>query len=246
MNEADSSPGNGAPVAQAAPTEPQAQAAPGVDLSQLVAQLAPALASTIDEKLSAQENRIFANLRKAGALKQDKPVEHPAPTPQSQQAPGAPTPAQSTGLSMADVEALLERERVIATRAAQHGLSDAQTRRLKSALASVEAGSYATEADAYLADMGLVKTAPAPQAIATQTQATPAKPNISDRGTAAPTDLRDSEGVLNSRPLEMTDHDLDALKQKYGESKGLQMFQDRVNAALRNIKIIPPGGGRRR
>jgi hypothetical protein len=89
--------------------------------------------------------------------------------------------------------------------------------------------------------MGLVKApAPAP----TLQPATPAqaKPNISDRGTAAPTDMRDSEGVNNSRPLEMTPHDVDALILKHGRDKGLQMFQERVLSALGSIRIQKPRG----
>jgi hypothetical protein len=52
--------------------------------------------------------------------------------------------------------------------------------------------------------------------------------------------MRDSEGVLNSRPLEMTGHDIDALVLKYGPDKGLQMFQERVIAALGRVRIKPP------
>jgi len=148
---------------------------------------------------------------------------------------------------MADVEALLERERVIANRAAKHSLTEQQTRRLKSSLSSVPVDSFAAEVDSYLNDMGLAKAAtpPAPApAVAPQTPAQPAKPNISDRGAAAPVDGRDSMGILNSRPLEMTGHDYDSLLLKEGEFKGNQMFQERVLAALARVKIKSPNGGR--
>jgi len=242
MNEADASPGNGAPVAPAVPAEPTAApTAPVFDPDALVARLMGAF----DEKLAAHQNATNAALRKAGVFKQDKPVEHPMSAPTPQQAPGAPTPTASTGLSMADVEALLERKDVIATRAAKHGLNETQKKRFESAMAGVARDALHAEADAFLADMGLVK-APTPTP-ATQTQAPSqaAKPNISDRGTAAPTDMRDSEGVLNSRPLEMTAHDVDALILKHGHDKGLQMFQERVLSALRGIRIKPPGGRQR-
>lgn len=231
MNEADASPGNGAPAAPAAPAEPTATTpAPALDVDALVTRLV----GVVDEKLSAHQNAINAGLRKAGVFKQDKPAD-PAPAPQPTQS--APTAAQA-GLSMADVEALLERKEVIATRAAKHGLSDSQRKRFEAALANAPRESLVAEADSYLADMGLVK-APTP----VQTPAAPAaaKPNISDRGTAAPSDMRDSDGVLNSRPLEMTAHDVDALILKHGHDKGLQMFQERVLAALGRVRIKPRG-----
>jgi hypothetical protein len=239
MNEADSSPGNGAPAEPAAPAAPTAAPTAPVDLDAIVTKLS----AVVDEKLAAHKNATFAELRKAGAFKQDKPAD---PAPAAQSTPSAPVAAQA-GLSIADVEALLERKGIVASRAAKHGLSESQLKRFESAMAGVSRESLASEADAYLADMGLAKAptaAPAPPAAA-PTQASPAKPNISDRGTAAPTDTRDSEGVLNSRPLEMTPHDIDALILKHGPDKGMQMFQERVLAALGNVRIRPPSGGRR-
>jgi hypothetical protein len=202
----------------------------------------------VDEKITASQNATHAALRKAGVFKQDKPASEPQAQP-AQPTQSAPTQAQA-GLSMADVEALLERKGVVASRSAKYGLSESQVKRFESAMASVPRESLASEADSYLADMGLVKAAPAPApppAPVTQQPATPApaKPNISDRGTAAPSDTRDSEGVLNSRPLEMTGHDVDSLVLKHGRSKGLQMFQDRVNAALRGVRLKTPSTGQR-
>ena len=76
--------------------------------------------------------------------------------------------------------------------------------------------------------------APAPQ--------TAPRPNISDRGTASPTDLRDADGVINSRPLEVTEHDLDQYLLKHGEYEGLQKFQAHVMNALKRVRIKPPSG----
>jgi hypothetical protein len=231
MNEADSSPGNAAPVAAAAPAEPPADtAAPapvaGVSLDQVKGLLA--------ESLSGFKNGLFAEFRKAGVLKQDKPADPPTQPTQS-------APSAQAGLSTADLDARFELERVIATREGKHGLNEAQSRRLRSALSGVPRESFAAEADSYLADMGLVKAA-TPPAPAQPTVTAPAKPNISDRGTAAPTDTRDSDGVLNSRPLEMTAHDVDALVLKHGHEKGMQMYQERVLSALRGVRIKPPRG----
>ncbi len=239
MNEADASPGNGAAAAPVAPVEPTAApTAPVLDVDALMTRLS----GVIDEKLSAHKNSTFAELRKAGAFKQDKPTES-SPTQPTQ---SAPVVAQA-GLTGADLDARFELERVISIREGKYGLSEAQTRRLRASLSGVPRESMATEADSYLSDMGLAaaKPQPATQPTAQAAPAQPAKQNISDRGTAAPTDTRDFEGVLNSRPLEMTAHDIDALKLKYGETKALQMFQERVNAALRGIKLTTPGGRQR-
>lgn len=238
MNEEGGSPGGGAVTPP--PAEPAAvPTAPTLDVDSLMSRLS----GVIDEKLSAHKNATFAELRKSGAFKQDKPVSDPAPS--AQPTPSAPAAAQA-GLTGADLDARFELERVIASREGKYGLNEAQAKRLRTALGGVSRESLASEADAYLNDMGLAKAATPQPAVPTTPQpvvpAAPAKPNISDRGTAAPTDLRDSEGVLNSRPLEMTGHDVDALVLKYGHEKGMQMFQERVLAALGKVRIKPPRG----
>lgn len=237
MNEADSGSGNGAAPAPAAPAEPTAApTAPESPGPSIVDQVA----SLIDTKLKAFENGFFANARKAGVLKQDKPAEPTTPAPSQ---PTTSAPSAQAGLSMADVETLLERKEVIASRAAKYGLTDGARRRFEAALASTPRESLASEADSYLADWGLVKAPPVTPTVPTQAPPAPAaKPNISDRGAASPTDTRDSEGVLNSRPLEMTAHDVDALILKHGPDKGLQMFQERVYSALGRVRIKPSRG----
>ncbi len=81
-----------------------------------------------------------------------------------------------------------------------------------------------------------INTTPHSMQVAQQQQ----RPNISDRGTAAPMDYRDSDGVINSRPLEATAHDLEAYVLKHGQAKGLEMFQARVLSALRGVRIKSP------
>lgn len=244
MNEADGSSGNGAPAAPAPPAEPTAApTAPVFDPDALVTRLMGAF----EEKLAAHQNATNAALRKAGVFKQDKPADASS----VQSTPSAPAAAQA-GLTQADVDARmdarLELERVVSSRVGKYGLNESQERRFRAALSGVQRDNLAAEAESYLADLGLAKVAtnptPAPTAAPTQTAAQPAKPNISDRGTAAPTDTRDSEGVLNSRPLEMTSHDIDALVLKHGPDKGMQMFQERVLSALGRIRIKPPSSGR--
>jgi hypothetical protein len=242
MNEADAGSGNGAAPAPAAPAEPAAPTpAPALDVDVLLSRLS----GVIDEKITASQNATHAALRKAGVFKQEKPAGEPAATSQPSQSAPAVVQAGMTQAEMdARMDARLELERVIATREGKHGLNEAQSKRLRSALGGVSRESLAAEADSYLADMGLVK-APAtpPQPAATQAPATaPAKPNVSDRGAAAPSDNRDHNGVLNSRPLEMTGHDIEALMLQHGEDKGLAEFQAHALRALSKMKIRPPRG----
>lgn len=238
MNEVDSGSGNGAEAASTVPAEsPAATATPapaGVSADQVK--------GLINETLTGFKNSFFAEMRKAGMLKQEKAAE-PAPAPSAQ--PTTSAPSAHAGLSAADLDARFELERVIASREAKHELSEAQARRLRSALSGVSRDALASEADSYLSDLGLVKAAtppPQPATPATPAAQPAAKPNISDRGTAAPTDMRDSEGVLHSRPLEMTGHDVDELILKHGPDKGMQMFQERVLAALSKVRIKSPRG----
>jgi hypothetical protein len=239
MNEADAGGGNGATPPPAAPAEPTAApTAPVFDPDALVARLMGAF----EEKLTAHQNATNAALRKAGVFKQDKPAE---PTSSTAPQPATAAPQAAVGLSAADLDARFELERVIASREAKHGLTEAQAKRLRSALSGVPRDSLASEADSYLSDLGLVKAATPPPQPAPQSQPAtpaPAKPNISDRGSAAPTDLRDFKGVLNSRPLEMTGHDVESLILAEGEQKGYAEFQAKVLNALSRVRIKPPRG----
>lgn len=240
MNEADSSPGNGAPAAPPDPaTPPASPAAAPIDVDALVTRLVGA----VDERFTTLSNGLFANARKAGLLGKEKPAD-PAPAPQPPQAPAPPTHVAATGISMADVESMLEQERVFTRAATEHKLTDAQVKRMKNALKADKPEDISAWTTTFLADMGLVKSSPPPAAPAAlpATTPAPAKPNISDRGTAAPSDLRDSEGVLNSRPLEMNGHDVESLLLKHGEHKGYQMFQEHVLRALGKVRIKPPRG----
>lgn len=227
-NQEDSSPGSGATVTPAptpAPAPSGAAATPPVPVDALKEVLGPVL--------SEFRNGIFADLRKAGAFKPDKPVEHPNPTPTPQQAPGAPNAA--AGLSVADVEAMLERERVITARATKYELTDAQIRRMKSALSGVAADQFAIEADAFLNDLGLVRTAAATQ------QSQPVQPQVtqvaqpsnqhpaSDKGSPAPGGVLDWEREFAENPIGMSPAARQRMDAKYGADKARRM---RVEAGL--------------
>lgn len=156
MNEVDSSPGGGGVPAPASPAATAGTATPPPAPS------ATDITSAVAAQLAEFKNGFFADLRKAGALKQEK-TEAP-PTAQAANT-GSPTTA--------DVEGMLARERVIARAEAKHNLTDAQVKWMKSALAGVPAEGFAAAADSYMAEQGLVKApAPTPPATATQTATT--------------------------------------------------------------------------
>lgn len=129
--------------------------------------------ATVDAKLKAFQNEFFANARKAGLLKKDE-----APAPASAAAPA------STGLTITEVESLLERERVITRVATEHKLTDAQVKRMKGLLAAEKPEDVSGWASSFVTDMGFVRTN-----AETPTTTVPIAPNaapISDRGSPAP------------------------------------------------------------
>lgn len=217
MNEADGSPGGGAVPPAVPPAPIAAPEAPKYVTSEQLA-----------DQLAAFQNGFFANARKAGLLKDSK-AEAPT-TP----APSTPAASSPTGLSMADVESLLERERVITARATKHGLSDAQTKRMKSALGAVPVDSFATEADAYLSDMGLVRApTPAAPAAITATQAQEA-PKIPAMAPSAPSGhgLPTQGGVVDL--FSLTQEQLKALG-----PKGVRESLEKLSAIGNQLAGIP-------
>lgn len=240
MNEADSSPGNGAPVAPAAPAQPPASNAAAPAPATLPVDQ---LAGVIAEQMASLRNGIFADLRKAGVFK-DKPQEAPAAAPQ------APSPAPASASPAVDPASLLALRDAFDDASSDLKLTKGQRQLLRdhvmqrrpdtSAVDSIVADYVKRAGWGEPKDVPSTSVAP-PEATQQPAPVQPAKPNISDRGTAAPTDLRDSEGVVNSRPLEATSHDVDVLVLKHGYEKGMQIFQERVLAALRNVRIKPPG-----
>jgi hypothetical protein len=229
MNEVDASPGNGAPAAPAAPSEPVAeQKAPAFDLDALVSRLS----KVIDEKVEAKQNAAFAKLRKEGALKQDKPEPSASPATPT---PSAPAVVQA-GMSMADVEALIERKSLIAARAAKHGLNEAQVRRFEAALTGVSRESLASEAEAFLTDMGLVRST---ESTTVTPAPLPSAAPISDKGSPAPGGVANYERELLERPLDMSPAAKAAMDAKYGVEKARKMRLEAAQPHLSRIKVTP-------
>lgn len=226
MNEADGSPGNGAPVAPPAPAEPQAQAAPVPDLSQLVSQIVAQVSTTVDEKLTAQENKIFANLRKSGALGKDKPADD-KPAPQPAAAPASP------GLSPADVKVMIERTRAVDRAVFEHKLTDAQTKRMTAAMEAEAPPDAVAWAKSYLADMGLVRStevAPSPAPV-------PNAAPISDKGSPAPGGAVAWEREYAENPIGMSPAAFALMVAKHGHQKAWQMRIEASKEQAARIRV---------
>lgn len=228
MNEEDGSPGGGAvPPAQPAPTAaPTAPESPPLTAESV----ATLVASAIDAKLNGFENKLFANARKAGLLKKDEPAT-PAPT--------AAAPA-STGLSAADVESMLERERVITRVATEHKLTDAQVKRMKGALSAEKPEDVTGWVQSFVTDMGFVRPTetPANAPIAVVPNAAP----ISDRGSPAPNGQVGWKYEF-SNPMGMSKQAIAQMNAELGEEKARRMRLDaaRTQAETMRVVINPKG-----
>lgn len=227
MNEEGGSPGGGSAPPPAVPPASTA-ATPPVETAIPVSQLK----AVVSEAFGELRNGLFADLRKAGALGKEKPsAESPAtPTP-----PSAAAPAQ-TGLSMADVEAMLEQDRAITRAQIEHKLNDAQVRRMKSALKADKPEDVGTWATAYLSDMGLVRTeTPTTTTTTASTPALPGGPPISDKGSPAPGGVTNWEREFADNPLGMSEAARALMDAKHGTEKARRM---RIEAAQRQGERI--------
>lgn len=223
-NEEGGSPGGGTapPAPPTPPSDPgtPAPAAPVIPVDALKSAVAEALTGALPKL----RDGIFADLRKSGALRKDPESPPPAAAP------------ASTGLSAADVEAMLERERVITARATKHNLGDAAVRRLKASLTGVSPENFATEADSFLADLGLVKAPTA--ATPAPTPAQPSNPQpISDKGSPAPGGVLDWEREYAENPIGMSVAARSAMDAKYGKEKAQRMRVERALERGAGIRV---------
>lgn len=228
-NEEGASPGGGAAPAQSQPAAQQGAqpAAATIPVDAIEGIVTKAVAAALPEL----RNGIFADLRRDGAFKKDKPTEQPAAA--------TATSAPAAGLSVADVEAMLERERVIASRAAKHDLNDNVVRRMKSALQGVEASRFAAEADSFLSDLGLVK-APTQQQTAAPAVAQPQPSNpqpISDKGAPVPGGVLDWEREYQEKPHLMSPAAKRAMDAKYGADKARSMRLEAARQMLGDMRV---------
>lgn len=233
-NEEGGSPGGGAapppvPASPAAPAGAAPAPSPAFDPS--------VIKTTVVEAFAELRNGLFADLRKAGALKQDKPND-PAPQP----APGA---APAAGISMADVKRMLDVRTASERMRHERKASDAQLRRFELAVEYEKPDDVLSFAASYFDDLGIGKAAATvnPQPNVTTAPAAPAAPapplpshNVSDRGPPSAGDIRDVDSILETDPLGLTKNDIERLKAKHGDSKAREMLQRSINAKLRGLK----------
>lgn len=229
-NEEGASPGGGAAPAPPPPAAQQGAqtAAPAIPVDVIKGVVTEALTAALPEL----RNGIFADLRRDGAFKKDKPTEQPAAA--------SATSAPAAGLSVADVESMLERERVIASRAAKHDLNDNVVRRMKSALQGVDASRFAAEADSFLSDLGLVKAPPQPAAPA-GAQPQPSNPQpLSDKGAPVPGGVLDWEREFQENPIGMSVAARRAMDAKHGADKGRAMRLEAARLRAEGIRVVRP------
>lgn len=235
-NEEGSSPGGGSapPAPPTPPSEGTASAATAIPVDALKSVVAEALAGALPKF----RDGIFADLRKSGALAKEKPAATAATT-----TPSSESASASTGLSMADVEAMLERERVITARATKHDLSDAAIRRMKASLQGVSPDQFASEADSFLADLGLVKapttTAQAPAAL----PSAPAQPPISDKGAPAPGGVLDWQRELQDRPMTMSAAAIARMEADLGVDPARRKRLEAAQRQASTLRVVTRPGG---
>lgn len=226
MNEADASPGGGA--SPAAPVEPAAAnpataPAPAVSVDQVK--------SLMTEMLGGFKNALFADMRRAGVLGKEKATETPTPAP----ATAAASAPVSTGLSAADVEAMLEQERVITRVQFENKLTDAQIKRMKAALKADKPEDVSTWTSTYLADMGLVRQADSNPVPTIQPQ--PAGAPISDKGSPAPGGVTNWEREYAENPLGMSTAAKALMDAKHGVEKARKMRLEAAQAQAARIRV---------
>ena len=231
MNEEGGSPGGGsAPPAPPAPTAaPTAPETPAPLTADTITNLVTAAVTAQFRGLS---NELFANARKAGLLKKD---ETTTPTP----APSAAAPA-STGLSMADVEAMLERERVVTRVATEHKLSDAQVKRMKGLLTAERPDDVSGWVSSFVTDMGLARqtetatpnqTTPSPTVI-------PSTAPISDRGAPASNGVQGWRYELQTNPMNMSAAAKQAMNLELGEEKARKQRLEAANPQMQRMTLV--------
>jgi hypothetical protein len=196
------------------------------------------LGSLKTEIVTEAKNGVNADLRRAGVFKNGKDDKTQPVTPAAAAAPA------SSGLSAADVQAMLKRDRVITTRSVKHELDAAKTRWLETALHGVEPERLDEVADSFLNELGLVKAAQpatAPQPPSPQIQ--PGSPvPTSDKGSPAPGGVLDWEREYAENPIGMSPAARQRMDAKYGAEKARAMRLEAARAQAERIRVTKPQG----
>lgn len=217
QNQADGSPGNGAPATPTVAVETPAQ--PAAQTPAAPAAPAPADADAIAAKV---RDSLFAELRKAGVFEKNKPA-----------APAAKPNGEAPATPQADPIKLRALDRALTRTGLADKLTDAQYRRAERDFVVEDPSDADSWAKDYFSGFG--GSAPAPQPNAAQPaapQAAPAQPTnaqpASSRGAPAPAQV----------PLEEMDvwtmsvADRDAFIRKYGTAKYLEKAKQQGKGKL--------------
>jgi hypothetical protein len=239
MNKEGASPGGGAapPSPGQPPAEPGAPPTSVVPLDQVK--------GLVDQAVERTRNGIFADLRKAGVFKDDKPAgggEHGAGGDKP------PAPGSTQSLDPTQLNALLERRDTFTRVATKAQLTDPQFARMRAAFQSENPSDVTAWSSSYLTDMGLVKDPTAPPNAG---QPPPQDPNVpkppagsnaapprSDKGPPSPGDAKDYDKALLENPLELTKVDIERLRAKYGFEEANAKIKDNVMRALAKVKVV--------
>jgi hypothetical protein len=237
-NEQDGSPGGGSsPAAPAAPAAPPSGGNGGAPPPPFDP---GSIKSAVVEAFGELRNGLFADLRKAGALKPDKQNEatqQPAPSSAS------PAPA-ANGVSLDDVKRLLGVKDAAAMLRYERGASPAQIRHFEQMCEFTRPDDPATFAKSWADDLGISKAAPATAqpAQAPAIPTAPAQPPISDKGSPAPGGVLDWEREYAENPIGMSPAARQRMDAKYGAEKARKMRLEAAQRQAEQIRVTRPQG----
>jgi hypothetical protein len=237
MTEEGSSPGGGSPPPVESPAAPQGAPATAAQ---------PDIPALIAQQFADMKNAIFADLRRSGALGKDKPAQASPPVPAPAPADPAAQPGTS-GMTAAEVQSLMARERAFTRAIASAGLSPDQEAYVESTFRAVNPPDPHEWASTFIKVMGIGAKQPVPtQAPPTSAAPPPAAPpapasNFSDKGPAASSAARDPMAILQNDPRKATMDDFRRLVSQHGQAKALRMWSDNVLGFLQTVKVRPDG-----
>lgn len=199
MNEADASPGGGAPVSTPAAPEGQAQA-PSLD------SLVEKLTGVIDQRLEGMKNSVEANTRRMieGALgkKKGEPAKADPPTPAASSAPVSSPDSKKWATFNRKAGAL--------------GMSENAIARLERAFEMENPDDVAGWFDGYVADLGIK----APSEKAAATPSAPAPATATPAASATPAAPAPSTAVSGDGPDSVRKWDESTLRAYLGKNGG--------------------------
>lgn len=208
----------------------QGTSAPTVTIDQVKAM--------IGETFGELKNGLFAEARRSGLLGGNK-------EPKTDTKPEGAT-TQPTGMSAADVQKIVTRERALERSATEHKLTDGQRKRMEQALAADNPDDVSAWSRTYLEDVGIVKAAGAPNATPNQNPNSGAAPtlkpgpNSSDRGSPSRDESLNAQGQV----WKMTKADVEQLIATKGIQGAGHEIRSRLKHDLRGVRLVirRPGG----